>query len=56
MAFESRDIVNVDVFQIQQHERMLICNAKVYPNIGKFRDINLHRTVNTHASGTGAEF
>ena len=34
---------------VSAHETMLICNAKVYPNIGKFRVINLHRTVNTHA-------
>ena len=39
---------------VSANEKMLICNPKVYPNIGKFRVINLHRTVNTHASG--AEF
>ena len=29
----------------RRHEKMLICNAKVYSNIGKFRVVNLHGTV-----------
>ena len=57
MCFETRDIVHFHLVPnsaVSVHEKMLISNAKVHPNIGKFRVINLHRTVNTHASG--AEF
>ena len=55
MCFETRVVTlncNVHVrvhlvpnSAVSAHEKMVICNAKIYSNIGKIRVFNLHSTV-----------